>query len=280
MPSEREPSPARRKSSTVIYIRNLVRPFTVNQLKELLARTGKITDFWIDNIKSKCYCMYETEAQSVETRTALHGVRWPPSNPKKLLVDYAPADELDHHKALTEPIPRKTEPLKVDPFFATRQQEEQRAEGAREKRREVVREWDRVKIGETSPGEKERERELRRREREEQEAGEKRKRRSRSKEKEEKKEKRPAEKRQKEEAPAKLLDDLFRKTKTTPCIYWLPLTAEQIAEKEQQRRLRMAERQKRLEAHQAAAAAATKTADKRGRSRSRSRSRSNSRRRR
>lgn len=30
------------------------------------------------------------------------------------------------------------------------------------------------------------------------------------------------------EAPAKLLDDLFRKTKTIPCLYWLPLTAEQV----------------------------------------------------
>ena len=53
---ERQPSPPRHKASSVIHIRNLVRPFTVNQLKELLARTGKITDFWIDNIKSKCYC--------------------------------------------------------------------------------------------------------------------------------------------------------------------------------------------------------------------------------
>ena len=35
-------------------------------------------------------------------------------------------------------------------------------------------------------------------------------------------------KKKEEEAPAKLLDDLFRKTKSTPCIYWLPLTAEQV----------------------------------------------------
>lgn len=28
--------------------------------------------------------------------------------------------------------------------------------------------------------------------------------------------------------PLRLLDDLFRKTKTTPCIYWLPLTPEQV----------------------------------------------------
>ncbi|RXN17937.1 endonuclease domain-containing 1 -like protein [Labeo rohita] len=30
-----------------------------------------------------------------------------------------------------------------------------------------------------------------------------------------------------EDPPAKLLDDLFRKTKAAPCIYWLPLTEEQ-----------------------------------------------------
>lgn len=34
----------------------------------------------------------------------------------------------------------------------------------------------------------------------------------------------------KEEDPptAKLLDDLFKKTKATPCIYWLPLTNDQV----------------------------------------------------
>ena len=36
-------------------------------------------------------------------------------------------------------------------------------------------------------------------------------------------------KKKEEEPPtAKLLDDLFRKTKATPCIYWLPLTNEQV----------------------------------------------------
>lgn len=35
--------------------------------------------------------------------------------------------------------------------------------------------------------------------------------------------------------PAKLLDDLFRKTKATPCIYWLPLTNEQVGEFSEQK---------------------------------------------
>lgn len=45
------------EGKTVLYICNLVRPFTVNQLRELLLRTGRIVEdgFWIDSIKSKCY---------------------------------------------------------------------------------------------------------------------------------------------------------------------------------------------------------------------------------
>jgi hypothetical protein len=54
---QNSPSPPRHKTSNILYISNLVRPFTVNQLKELLARTGTIVEggFWIDKIKSKCY---------------------------------------------------------------------------------------------------------------------------------------------------------------------------------------------------------------------------------
>lgn len=50
-------------SSSILYITNLVRPFTIMQLKGLLARTGKIVDngFWIDRIKSKCYVKFENE---------------------------------------------------------------------------------------------------------------------------------------------------------------------------------------------------------------------------
>lgn len=54
---QKSPSPPRHKPSNILYIVNLVRPFTIPQLRELLARTGTITDdgFWIDKIKSKCF---------------------------------------------------------------------------------------------------------------------------------------------------------------------------------------------------------------------------------
>ena len=50
----------------------------------------------------------------------------------------------------------------------------------------------------------------------------------------------------KSESPAKMLEDLFRKTKTSPYIYWLPLSEEQVIEKEKQRAILERERQERI----------------------------------
>ncbi|XP_071442869.1 apoptotic chromatin condensation inducer in the nucleus-like isoform X2 [Hetaerina americana] len=134
---QRSPSPPRHPPSNVLYLSNLVRPFTVQQLKELLARTGTVVEdgFWIDRIKSMCLVQYETEEQARETRHALHGVRWPISNPKRLWVDFSTKDKLDEAKregnapplpsasgpslspplsTLRDDFPRKTEPLRMD----------------------------------------------------------------------------------------------------------------------------------------------------------------------
>ena len=49
-------SPARNPVDRVVRIACLVRPFTVNQLKELLRRNGELDDdyFWMNDIKSHC----------------------------------------------------------------------------------------------------------------------------------------------------------------------------------------------------------------------------------
>lgn len=63
-PDEQQPlSPAKHNPCNILFITNLVRPFTVLQLKSLLQRTGKIVEngFWMDKIKSKCFVKYETE---------------------------------------------------------------------------------------------------------------------------------------------------------------------------------------------------------------------------
>uniref|UniRef100_A0A8C0ZN60 Apoptotic chromatin condensation inducer in the nucleus n=1 Tax=Castor canadensis TaxID=51338 RepID=A0A8C0ZN60_CASCN len=104
------PSPPRGKISNIVHISNLVRPFTLGQLKELLGRTGTLVeeDFWIDKIKSHCFLTYLTVEEAMATRTALHGVKWPQSNPKFLCADYAEQDELDYHRSLLVDRPSET----------------------------------------------------------------------------------------------------------------------------------------------------------------------------
>lgn len=56
-PAESSQSPARYPESEVLHVKNLVRPFTQNQLKDLLSKHGNLAEdgFWIDRIKSHCY---------------------------------------------------------------------------------------------------------------------------------------------------------------------------------------------------------------------------------
>ncbi|XP_034743140.1 apoptotic chromatin condensation inducer in the nucleus isoform X2 [Etheostoma cragini] len=245
----RQPSPPRGKVSNIVHISNLVRPFTLGQLKELLGRTGTLVEegFWIDKIKSHCYVTYCSSDEAVATRAALHGVKWPQSNPKVLNVDFCQQDELDFQKGLgvagkpgaeergpgsgrgrTSALPSL---LPERDQWAEREREMERREKAR-----AEREWDRDKVREFGkPGEEKEEGPRRSRSRER-----RRKERGKSKEKKTEKKEKMA-----EDPPAKLLDDLFRKTKAAPCIYWLPLTEEQFVQREAAKAERMKEREKR-----------------------------------
>ncbi|XP_023230460.1 apoptotic chromatin condensation inducer in the nucleus-like isoform X2 [Centruroides sculpturatus] len=242
--SPHPPTPPQNPPSCIIHIKNLVRPFTLQQLKQVLQKTGTIVEggFWIDKIKSKCYVTYETEDQASETRQALHATRWPPSNPKTLIVDFATKEELDYHKDLPD-IPKlqnkeKSEEKKSGTLSNNSKKRDDDYDKRREKQKDErmiqhpIREWDRDKLTQDSP---EHDRRTKDRSRE----------RGRSPDRREKKEKKDSKRKQEEETPAKLLDDLFRKTKSTPCIYWLPLTEEQIHQREQERKQRQIEREKR-----------------------------------
>lgn len=246
----RQLSPPRGKTSNIIHVLHLVRPFTLGQLKLLLNRTGTMVEegFWIDKIKSHCYVTYSTVEEAVATREALHGVKWPASNPKVLRVDFSDQDELDFHKGLISgeragvghdpkasgpssrppaahpPIPppnhekeKERERDRDGGSSAVRDQwaERERAMERRERTRSE-REWDRDKVKDFGREERDRTRRSRSRERRRRERG-------KSKEKRTEKKEKP------EEPPVKLLDDLFHKTKAAPCIYWLPLTDEQVS---------------------------------------------------
>ncbi|XP_067300267.1 apoptotic chromatin condensation inducer 1b isoform X2 [Pseudorasbora parva] len=261
----RQLSPPRGKTSKIIHVCNLVRPFTLGQLKELLNRTGTVVEegFWIDKIKSHCYVTYSTIEEAVATREALHGVKWPGSNPKVLRVDFCEQDEVDFHKGLvssdrvghdpqasgTSGRPAAHPPLPPANHEKEKERERERDGGAssvrdqwaererameRRERTRAEREWDRDKVKDFGKDDRnERTRRSRSRDRRRRERG-------KSKEKKAEKKDKP------EEPPVKLLDDLFHKTKAAPCIYWLPLTDEQATQRAMERAERKKEREKRM----------------------------------
>lgn len=262
---EKSPSPARHPSSRVLLIRNLVRPFTVPQLKNILNRHGSIIDkyFWIDNIKTHCYAMYETQELATETRESLHNSRWPSSNPKLLTVDFATEEDVYRHLLAEKPdIAKKMEvhkeqeekskPEKVEEENGSkkwgsktneedrdkdRKVERERRVSERDRgfdkekenrdrgRRQHIREWDRGKTRHSpSPqGSRRGDRGYRR-------SRSPRRRSSPRRQREERPEK-PV-----DDAPAKLLDDLFHKTEANPSIYWLPLSDEGARLRDENRR--------------------------------------------
>ncbi|KRT78919.1 RNA binding protein [Oryctes borbonicus] len=237
------PSPAKNPTSSVLFITNLVRPFTLKQLKELLERTGKIKEncFWTDRIKSKCYVQYENVLDAEATRNALHGVHWPIGNGKKLVIDYGTEDDLENAKnpPATPPIPEPTMKIEKENEEPIKKQEEEEKvrEKLKEKRRnEHVREWD---VGKT---------ELHRG-RSHSRTRDRSDKRKHSRHSPSPFEDYIARKQKKadDQVPQKMMDDLFQKTKTTPSIYWQPLSPEEIATKQQQRLERMAEHKRRLE---------------------------------
>ncbi|XP_067620325.1 apoptotic chromatin condensation inducer in the nucleus isoform X2 [Eurosta solidaginis] len=255
---KRSPSP-HKKASNILYITNLVRPFTVMQLKGLLARTGKMVEdgFWIDRIKSKCYVQYETEDEAVETRHALHGVRWPVSNPKCLIVNFARKSDMD--RAI-----QSTKEEQSNNFGQESHRDNvligmgwNRDRNGLDEKRTIrpVREWD---VGKKETLEREKSREILKRRSREREIffgnrehdrnGKERRPRSKGRGDARSNSRSPVRKVKKKEndPPTRLLDDLFRKTKSSPCIYWLPLTPEQIAEKESFRQKRLEEHKQRL----------------------------------
>lgn len=287
-PLAKAPSPSRNHSSSILYITNLVRPFTVLQLKSLLARTGKIVEngFWIDKIKSKCFVKYDNEDEAIETRHALHGVRWPTSNPKCLNVDFG--TEAAMEKAIISTLDDAgTTRITIDNSKdakefgwsrdAVKQEEDNHAP-------RPVREWDLGKKDTFEAGDRNRDRDGRSgrggdREADRAAAGRRgdgdegrgrdrggaaggadadgssrRSRRSSERGGGDRNRRRSASlsparkfKKKENEPPIRLLDDLFRKTKATPCIYWLPLTAEQIVVREEHRRKLAAEKERRQE---------------------------------
>lgn len=103
-------SPAKNTESNMIFITNLVRPFTLIQLHDILSKSGTLVKdrFWIDKVKKNCIATYSSKEEAIAAREALHGLRWPVANPNLLSVDFSNEEELQERLDIEKGIKKET----------------------------------------------------------------------------------------------------------------------------------------------------------------------------
>ncbi|KNA06981.1 hypothetical protein SOVF_175250 [Spinacia oleracea] len=200
-PKEREVPPSSKPATNSLRIDRFLRPFTLKAVQELLAKTGTVTSFWMDHIKTHCYVTYSAVEEATETRNAVYNLQWPPNGGRQLTAEYVDPEEVQLRSEKPAPpppaapvssIPTVAEPPPTIPQPSPRQLS-LRQQMAQQPtlpppppltNPPQAREW-------AVPP--------------------------------------PPPPMEKVEAPIVTLDDLFRKTKATPRIYYLPLSEEQVS---------------------------------------------------
>ncbi|EGG20438.1 SAP DNA-binding domain-containing protein [Cavenderia fasciculata] len=91
--------PSTRNITNILFIDKFVRPLKESACKDMLAETGNIVDFWMNNIKSYCYVSYTTEDEAAKTREAVYGLVWPPQNRSPLTAEFVTQEEAEKVKS-------------------------------------------------------------------------------------------------------------------------------------------------------------------------------------
>ncbi|KAJ1382752.1 SAP domain [Sesbania bispinosa] len=121
-PKERIVPPSQKTPTNSLRIDRFLRPFTLKAVQELLGKTGSVTSFWMDQIKTHCYVTYSSVEEAIETRNAVYNLQWPPHGGRLLVAEYVDPEEV---KMKPPPVARERlpspppPPEKVDPPIVT-----------------------------------------------------------------------------------------------------------------------------------------------------------------
>lgn len=177
-----------------LLVENLVRPFTIMQLKEVLTKHGPMIEdkFWTDKVKSKCCVVYESMEVAKATKESLNGQQWPSSNPKTLKVTYIKEEAILKYQSseLTKPSEVETNGGNISTKSITDRLGEKLEDGAG-----ISNDTIKKRLGERAGGD----------------LGTKSSNINRDVDGDD---------------PKLQLDDLFKRTKAVPNLFWLPLTDE------------------------------------------------------
>lgn len=205
-PKERIVPPSAKTPTNSLRIDNFLRPFTLKAVQELLGRTGKVSNFWMDQIKTHCYVMYSSVEESIETRNAVYNLQWPTNGGRLLIADFVDPEEVKQR--IESPPQSAVLPVSTSPLVVPIQSPSQPAQPSQQgpnKQSEPRHPLSREIPASGAPRLNERLSQA------------------------------PLTVPEEVDPPTLTLDDLFRKTKSIPRIYYLPLTEEQVAAKVQKK---------------------------------------------
>lgn len=190
----RSPSPSKHEPTRILHVEGLTRPFTKDELKDLLCKDGAIMEeaFWIDKIRSHCIAVYDSKDIAMKTRQHLHGIKWPLTSPKYLSADFLTAGQVSHITDGQLVIQEEGEPDQSSELSGAATSPPAAEPSEPPVAMDTTEESVPVK-------------------------------------------------------PTMVLDELFRKTKATPSIYWLPLTEAQVLERVTKEKQEEEEREKKRE---------------------------------
>ncbi|KAF3530816.1 hypothetical protein DY000_02036218 [Brassica cretica] len=93
-PKERVVPPSPKEPTNSLKIDRFLRPFTLKAVQELLGKTGNVTSFWMDTIKTHCYVSYGSVEEAAATREAVYNLQWPPNGGRLLTAEFVGPEEV------------------------------------------------------------------------------------------------------------------------------------------------------------------------------------------
>ncbi|CAA6665081.1 unnamed protein product [Spirodela intermedia] len=198
--------PSQKTATNSLRIDRFLRPFTLKAVQELLAKTGTVSSFWMDHIKTHCYVTYSSVEEAVATRNAVYNLQWPPNGGRLLVADFVDPQEVKSHvEAPQSPAPTTPgaattavpSPMAVErPPALPLPNRQQQAPAV-----SPVNPPPPPEASQTPPA------------------------------REQLPPPPPLSQKKQQDQPILTLDDLFKKTRASPRIYYLPLSEEQVAAK-------------------------------------------------
>ncbi|XP_026434270.1 cyclin-dependent kinase 12-like isoform X4 [Papaver somniferum] len=93
-PKERVVPPSSKPPTDSLRIDRFLRPFTLKAVQELLAKTGSVSSFWMDPIKTHCYVTYSSVEEAKDTRNAVYNLQWPTNGGRLLVAEFVDSQEV------------------------------------------------------------------------------------------------------------------------------------------------------------------------------------------